>query len=550
MNERSPAANLNRQTFIGLCLALFVVAFTLGVIPPMMPAIVREFKASMGFIQSVLVLCSLVTAASTPTTENLSNVYGRKRVLVAGLILYAIGLVVAALSPSPGWLAFGYALLLGVAASPLIDSSWALMDFLYDDEAERKAGGVMVLASIAGGISGGLSAGFIASQMSWRVAFLPQLVLLPVIYGLTRVAPYHQPPVTLPVDWIGGIFSLLGLGLTLLGLSLASEYGWWEPKQIFEIRGFVVPPFPLSIAPILMASGLVFLGVFFFWQRRAAQKGLPSLFRAGVLRRKVFVLGALTAILHSIAVAGVQFNLFQFIPTVLKLNSFQTALAVFPYTLATLIAFFTGTYNRRIQTIASRHLIQAGLALVCAGVLFLRSAISPQMTALSLFPALFIMGLGSGLFFTSIAGVAFSAAQPHEKAEASGVYNPLQNVGSSLGRGIFGTLLITVFSTDLVDDVSQAFGGTLSPVTRQMAINQLQSVIQTFSQEERRDFLDGLPASVRTQLNAMFPDAAMRALQFSLLSLLALVILGLILSFALPKRAAKPGRDVVNTMPS
>jgi MFS family permease len=550
MKERSPAANLNRQTFIGLCLALFVVAFTLGVIPPMMPAIVREFEASMGFIQSVLVLCSLVTAASTPTTENLSNVYGRKRVLVAGLGLYAIGLVVTALSPATGWLAFGYSLLLGIAASPLIDSSWALMDFLYDDEAERKAGGVMVLSSIGGGISGGLLAGFIASQMSWRIAFLPQLVLLPIIYWLTRSTPYHQPPVVLPVDWIGGIFSLLGLGFTLLGLSLASEYGWWEPKQVFEIGGFVMPPFPLSIAPVLMASGLVFLGVFFFWQRRAAQKGLPSLFRAGVLRRKVFVLGALTAILHSIVTAGVQFNLFQFLPTLLKLNSFQTSLAVFPYTLGTLIAFFTGTYNRKIQAIGSRHLIQTGLALVCVGVLLLRGAITLQMTALSILPPLFIMGIGSGLFFTSIAGVAFSATQPHEKAEASGVYNPLQNVGSSLGRGIFGTLLITVFSTNLVDDVAQVFGETLSPVTRQMAINRLQLVIQTFSQEERRDFLDKLPAPIRTQLNAMFPDAAMEALQFSLLSLLALGVLGLIVSFALPKRASKPGRNVVNTMPS
>ncbi|MDX2243885.1 MAG: MFS transporter [Leptolyngbyaceae cyanobacterium bins.302] len=533
--QLSSSFNSRRKTLIGLCLALFVVAFTLGVIPPMMPAIVREFDSSMGYIQSILVLSSLVTASSTPTTENLSNVFGRKKILIAGLILYAIGLLVASLCFSMGGLAIGYALILGVAASPLIDSCWAWMHFLYDDEEERKAGAVMVLCSIAGGVSGGLTAGLIASQISWRVAFLPQLVLLPVIYWLTCRMPYQQAIVVVPVDWIGGLFSLLGLGLTLLGVSLAGEYGWWEPKQLFELAGVVLPPFSLSIVPILIASGLIFLGLFFFWQRQAAKKGLPSLFRAGVLRRKVFVLGVLTAILHSIVTAGVQFNLYQFIPVILKLNAFQTALAVFPYTLATLVAFFTGTYNRNIQAIAPRHLIQIGLTLVCVGVLLLRQAIAPPMTALNLLPALVIMGIGSGTFFTCIAGVAFSVTKRHEKAEANGVYNPLQNVGSSLGRGIFGTVLITGFSSGIVDGVAERLGSSLTPAARKATIYQLQRVIQTFNTEERKEFLGQLPTNVSTELRALVPTVATEAIQFSLLVLFGLSAAGLLLSFALPK---------------
>ncbi|MDX2231868.1 MAG: MFS transporter [Leptolyngbyaceae cyanobacterium bins.349] len=531
----SPAPHSHRQTFIGLCVALFLVAFTLGVVPPMMPAIVREFRSSMGYIQSILVLSSLVAAAFTPTTENLSSVFGRKKILVAGLVLYAIGLLVTAFAPTMGGFAVGYALLLGIAASPLINSSWALMDFLYDAEAERKAGAVMVLCSIAGGISGGLSAGLIAHTIGWRIAFLPPLVLLPIIYALTRSLDYKQAKLSLPIDWVGGIFSLLGLGLTLLGVSLAGEYGWWEPRQIFEFAGMVLPPFALSIVPVLIASGLIFLGLFYFWQRRAAQVGRPSLLRAGVLRRKVFVLGVSTAVLHSIVAAGVQFNLYQFIPAILKLNAFQTALAVFPYTLATLVAFFTATFHRTLQAIAPRTLIQVGLAWVCVGVFLLRQAIAPSMTALSILPALVIMGIGSGVFFTCIAGVAFSAANPHEKAEASGVYNPLQNVGNSLGRGIFGTVLITVISTNIVDRVTAGLGQSLTPTLRRSAAHQLERVIQTYSQEDRKAFFKGLPPAVYEQLNAILPDAAARGMRVSLAAILGAAGLSLLLSFALPK---------------
>jgi MFS family permease len=544
MNSELPRSQTpNRKIFIGLCVSLYGVAFTLGVVPPMMPALVREFNSSIGYIQSILVLSSLVTASFTPTTENLSDVLGRKKLLGAGLGLYAVGLMVTALAPTMGGFAVGYVLLLGIAASPLINSAWALVDRLYDNEAERKAGAVMVLCSIAGGISGGLSAGWIADVSSWRMVFLIPLMLLPIIYALTRSLTAEIPPVSPPVDWVGGLFSFMGLGFTLLGISLAGEYGWWNPKQRFAVAGIVLPPFALSIVPVLIASGCVFLGLFYFWQRRAAQQGLPSLLRAGVLRRKIFVLGVSIAILHSIVASGMQFNLYQFIPTVLKLNGFQTALAVFPYTLATMVAFFTATFNRRIQAIGARALIQIGLTLVCLGLLLLLLAIAPGMTALSLLPGLVIMGVGAGIFFTCIAGVTFSAAKPHEKAEASGVYNPLQNVGNSLGRGIFGTILVTVVSAKIVDQVAVGVGQELTPTVRQTAVSQLQRVIQTFSKEDRQAFFRQFPPDILTQFNQIVPGAAFQGMRVSFGALLGVAVCALVLSFILPRHITNDSSD-------
>jgi MFS family permease len=534
---RSPRST--RKHFIGLGVALFMVAFTLGVVPPMMPAIVREFNSSLGYIQSILVLSSLVTASFTPTTENLSKVFGRKKVMQAGLGFYAIGLLAVATSPHMPAFAVAYALVLGVAASPVINASWALMDYFYDDEAEKKATAVLVLFSIAGGLSGALSGGLIAAELSWRIAFLPQFLMVLAVFLLIRSVYYPQQVTELPIDWVGGLIALMGLGLTLLGVSLAGQYGWWVPKQVFAVAGFVIPPFSLSIVPVLIASGILFLGIFAFWERRAARLGRPSLIRAGLLRRKIFVLGVLIAILHSIVTAGVQFNLYQFIPPIMGLNTFQTALAVFPYTLASLITFLVVVFNPKMRNVSPRIIVQIGLALVALGIFLLYQAIA-QPTTLRILPALAVMGVGSGLFFTSIATIPFSAAKPHEKAEASGIYNPLQNVGNSLGRGVFGTLLISIFSLQIVDGVTQNLGQTLDPAVRQTAINKLEAVIQTFTVEDKQAFFQKLPANVLTEMGRVLPASAIAGIRLSFLILLSLSLIALVLTLLLPKRYASP----------
>lgn len=513
----------------------------------MMPAIVREFNSSLGYIQSILVLSSLVTASFTPTTENLSKVFGRKKVMQAGLGFYAIGLLGVATSPQMPAFAMAYTLILGVAASPVINASWALMDYFYDDEAEKKATAVLVLFSITGGLSGALSGGLIATELSWRIAFLPQFLMVLAVFLLIRSVYYPQRVTELPIDWVGGLLALMGLGLTLLGVSLAGQYGWWAPKQIFAVAGLVLPPFSLSIVPVLIAAGMVFLGIFVFWQRRSARLGRPSLIRAGLLRRKVFVLGVLVATLHSIVTAGVQFNLYQFIPPIMGLNTFQTALAVFPYTLACLITFFAVVFNANLRNVSPRTMVQIGLVLVALGIFLLYQAIA-QPTALRILPALAIMGLGSGLFFTSITTIPFSAAKPQEKAEASGVYNPLQNVGNSLGRGVFGTLLISIFSIRLVDGVTHNLGQTLDPVTRQTAINKLEAVIQTFTAEDKQAFFQQLPANVLMEMKRVLPASAIAGIRLSFLILLSLSLMALVLTLLLPHRYASPTLTEKNTI--
>ncbi len=540
MNQME-ANPLKRQGFWALCLTLFLVAYNVSVVPPIMPQIVRDLDSSIGYVQSALVLFSLVTASFAPTTENLCRYYGRTRVFRAGLILYGIGIALTSLSPEIGWLVISFSLLTGLAATPLISTPWAISDLVYDGKAEEQATLALLLASTIGGLSGGLIGGFIASKFGWRWAFAPSLITLVALLPLARFLPDLPVLRKSPIDWVGGLFSFLGLGSILLGIGLAGEYGWWEPRRVFSIAGWVIQPFSLSIVPTLITSGVVFLGLFMFWQRQQAARSATSLMRIGLLRKRVFVVGALTAMLHTLITTGVQFNLYQFVPFVLKLDPFRTALTVLPYTLTMIVVVIALLKYLTIDDqFPPKYVIDTGIVLLGVGIGLLYTAIKPGISSLALMPGLIFMGIGSGLFLAYIGALTYSAATADEKPEGSGIYNPIQNLGSSLGRGILGSVLILFTSRQIVDGLLQNLGKSLSPAQRHEAITKLQEMIQTYPKNELKAEFAKLPASVQPSLPAISLNALMEGMRFSLLVALSLTIVILFMATLLPKY---PRRD-------
>lgn len=533
-----PQRRDRRDATIGLCLTLFLVSFHIGVVPAIMPPLVRSLNSSVGYVQGALVLLSLVTASFAPTSENLSRRWGRQRIFRGGLWLFAIGTVLAALSPAMGWFVVSYALLTGIAATPLVSVPWALMDRFYDDKAEKIAFLVLTLSMVVGGLIGSLIGGLIAFEYSWRIAFLIELILIPVIGYLVRVYPPEESTDTAPIDWVGGLFSFAGLGLTLLGVSLAGEFGWWQAKKNVAVFGVSLAPFGISIVPILIASGLVCLGLFTFWERQQARVGRASLMSAGLLQRPQFVAGLIVATTHSALMSGLTFNLFQFVPPVLGLNSFQTALTVLPYNLAMVVVLIALVRFVNLD-VPPRRVIQTGLIIEIVGLLWLVGSTQVQMTRLHLLPALIVIGIGSGLFTSQIGLVTFAAADRLEKSEAKGIFNPFQKVGQALGRGILGTVLISLASAKIVDGVIRELGRSVDADTRRAAISYLQRAVQTFTKDEMQGLWAQLPDTVQPALESIIDTAAIAGMRITLGIILALNIVCFLLTLRLPNRRFK-----------
>lgn len=528
---------------IGLCLTLFIVAYSVGAVPAIMPRIVRELNSSVGYVQGALVLLALVKASFAPTSENLVRRYGRKIVYFSGLSLFTLGIMAASVSPNMGFFVVFYALVAGLGATPLLGSPRELVGRIYDDKAEKYGLLALAIASILGGLAGSLLGGRIASVWSWRWSLVPILVIIPAIVLLLRYVPHDRPSRTTAIDWVGGLLSFLGFGFSLLGVSLAGEFGWWEPKQPLTLLNVIIPPSSvISIVPALIFAGIILLGFYGFWRRQQRRKA--ALLQVGLLRHKPFVLGLLTATLHTLLSTGIQFNLYQFIPAYLGLNPFWTAIALLPYSLTLLVVIIFATF-KIIGRYHYKLVLSAGLSLFSLGILELYRAIQPGLTPGSLLPALGIMGAGSGLFLAQIGIATFANATPAQRAEASGIYTPFQNMGSALGRAILGTALITTASVQIVDEAIATLGETVSPEQRQRAIAVLIRVIQTYTRDERREFFRNLPAAIQPSLHLILNHATIEAMQIATLIALGFSVVCLASVFFLPRRpvTAKPSPD-------
>lgn len=525
-----------KKGFWAIALTLFMIAYNISVMPAIMSPLVRDLDSSVGAIQSILVVYFLVAASFAPSTENLCRYYGRTRIFNIGLVFYGIGMTLTSLSPTIGILGLCFSLLTGLAATPLISTPWAIADLIYGEEEERIII-ALILASTLGGLFGALLGGYLASNFGWRWAFAPSLLILILVFNLRRSLPNLIVYCAQPIDWIGGLFSFLGLSSIFVGIGLAGEFGWWEPKREFSIAGLIIPPFAISIVPTLLAVGMIFLGLFAFWQRRQANLRKASLFRVGLLRNREFVLGIVTAMLHTLIVTGVQFNLFQFVPVALSLNPFRTALTIIPYNLTMVIVIVSILkYLVLGNRIPPKYIVCSGIGLLAIGIGVLYSSLYLSITPLKLMPGLIIMGVGSGLFSSYVSTLTYSSTSVEDKPQGRGIYHPIQNLGSSLGRGILGTVLVYFTSRTIVDEILKNLGKTLPPVERLEVIAKLQEMLQTFSKEELREvFTNTLPPSIYPLLRSISLDAATSGIKTSLLIALFLTGICFLLAVTLPK---------------
>jgi hypothetical protein len=301
--------------------------------------------------------------------------------------------------------------------------------------------------------------------------------------------------------------------------------------------------------PALLAAGAIELGLFAFWQRRFTQRRRRvSLVSVGLLRRPVFVIGTLAAMMQTLVITGVQFNLYQFLPLAASLNPFRTALAIVPYPATVTVVTVAARYLHLSERFSPKHIVYAGLALLAIGIAMMRGRLDVGLSALDLLPGLVVMGAGSGLFMSSIGDLTYGAASPQERGEGSAIYNPVQNLGNSLGRAILGTLFVFASARGIVDGVLNELGTLLSRGERAGLIFQLQEMIQTMPREELvENVLGRLPESLRPVVHGIELEASTYGIRTSFLLALGLVAVCYLLARRLPAYPAEAAAEATDS---
>jgi EmrB/QacA subfamily drug resistance transporter len=425
----------------GLALGVFVTILDTTVLTVAFPTLIRDLHASVEAIQWVIAGYSLVFASLLVLFGRIGDLFGHRRVVVSGLLLFAVGALVAALAHTATVLFIGDAVIEGIGASMMSAGSLALINNEFSGNERAAAFGMFGgLAGLAGAL-GPVVGGALTTDASWRWAFGINVFLAPILVVLVllgvRVVPRtgRRPR----IDLIGAVTITAGLFFFVFGIIEGASYGWWKPLRTFTLGGDRINPHNLSDVPIALAIGVVCLGLFLIVERAKDRRGTDPLYPFSSLRYRSFHFGMLTT---GLLAAG-EFTMFFVLSIVLQdtlhLSALDTGLWILPF--GGTAIFGAGIGIGLSKKLGAARTVTIGMALEAIGLAWVAYKLGPQVTLLSLLPAILTYGVGLGFATAQLGNVTLAEIPPRVAGVASGVNNTVRQVGAALGIAAVGAAL-------------------------------------------------------------------------------------------------------------
>ncbi|WP_239125822.1 MFS transporter [Catellatospora bangladeshensis] len=416
-----PPAEL-RRALVPLALAQFICSFAGSNMNVMINDISQDLNTTVQGVQIAITIFLLVMAALMIPGGKLTDRYGRKRCFTAGLILYGVGALLSAVSPSLGVLILGNSIFEGVGTALLIPPVYILTTLLFSGLAARaRAFGAISAAGGIGAAAGPLIGGLITSAASWRWAFVFQAAVIAAIVVLSRRVPDPLPPdPTRPFDTGGAVLSATGLVLLVAGILAADDNAW------------------LMLA--LIAAGALFLVLFFRSVRAKERAGQEPLLSTALFRNRTSNLGLVTQNAQWLILMGTSFTVAAYLQVVRGYDAIETGVIFTAATVGLLVSSLAA--ERLAKRRPQRTLIQAGFVLTAIGVAALLAMVAWSPNVWAFAPGLLFIGLGLGLMLTPSVNVVQSSFGESQQGEISGLSRSVSNLGSSLGTAIAGTIIV------------------------------------------------------------------------------------------------------------
>jgi EmrB/QacA subfamily drug resistance transporter len=415
-----------RLVFGGLLLVMLLAALDQTIVATALPTIVGDL-GGLDHISWVVTAYLLAQTAVTPLYGKLGDMYGRKVVLQAGLIVFLIGSALCGQSQSLDEL-IAFRALQGLGGGGLMVSAQAAIgDVVPPRERGRYTGlfgAVFGLASIAGPLLGG----FLTSDFSWRWIFYVNLPLgIVAFFVLAATLPSVTERVHHVVDYLGTALLAAGLTAIVLAASLGgNSYAWGS--------SFIVG---------LGVAGVLLLVAFVFVERRAAEPVLPP----RLLSNRVFVVTGAVGFVVGFALFGAVTYLPLFLQVVKGASPTGSGLQLLPLMGGLLI---TSIASGQLITRTGRYkpFPIAGTAVMTLG-LYLLSTMDPSSSRVEISLFMFILGLGLGMVMQVLILAVQNAVDYADLGVATSGATLFRSIGGSLGTAVLGAIFSNRLSSEL-----------------------------------------------------------------------------------------------------
>lgn len=422
--------------FISIAVSLIIVDST--IVNVAIPAIVDDLGITSTEVQWVQEAYTLVFAALLLVFGSLADRFGRRRVMLIGVVVFAASSVLAALAPDGGMLILAR-LAQGVGGSMILPTTLSIINATF--RGRERGIAFAVWGSTIGGMAavGPLLGGWLTTAFSWRWAFginIPLGVI--IVIGVLLTVAESRSDRTSRIDVIGALLSVLTIGSLVFGLIEGRTYGWWLVDQRPQIGDWTWP-LDLSPIPFAFALALIALVAFILWGVHRERRGTSTLLALRLFAIPSFRNGNIAATVVSLGEFGIILALPLWLQFVLGFDALQTGLLLLALAGGSFVASAAaGAASGKVPPV---WVVRAGLLAEIVGVAGVGFVIAPDASWVPLIPFLFVYGLGVGLATAQLTGVVLADVPVADSGAASGTQSTSRQLGAALGVAVLGTVL-------------------------------------------------------------------------------------------------------------
>jgi EmrB/QacA subfamily drug resistance transporter len=415
-----------------VCIAQFMVILDATIVNVALPSIQNGLHFSATSLQWVVNAYALVFGGFLLLGGRASDLLGRQRLFIAGVIVFTVASLINGIATSSGVLIGGRALQ-GLGAALVSPAALSIVTTTFAEGKERtKALGVWSAIAAGGGAFGLIIGGLLTETLSWRWVFFVNIPIgiAAALLSLRFIPNSKSEEKPHSADVAGAVTVTGGLLLLVYAIVKAQTYGWGDLKTFG-----------------LFAGAIVLLGSFVAIELRS---------RSPLIRLGIFRLRSLTSSnLSMLLVASGMFSMFYFasiyVQEILGYGPLKAGFAFLPFTFGIVIG--AGAAQALISRIGIRAVTASGLTIATIGLAFFTQVSVTGTYWSEIFPGVAIMSIGMGLTFVPLTLLATTNISNADAGLASGIFNTSQQIGGALGLA-----LLTTLSTNKTEDELASLG--------------------------------------------------------------------------------------------
>jgi EmrB/QacA subfamily drug resistance transporter len=404
-----------------MCFALFMIMLDNTAVNVALPSIQHSLHASTSSLEWTVNAYTLSFAVLLVTGGRLGDLFGRRRIFLAGVVVFAGSSAAIGFSTTDTWLV-GWRAVQGVGSAMMMPATLSIITNAFPPAERGKAigtwAGVSAMALAIGPVVGGL----LVESVSWQSIFF---LNLPVAVGAVLVALFavresRDETVAQRIDLPGVATLTVGLAALVLALVEGNSWHWGSAREL-----------------ALFAVAAVGLGAFTFVERHRSSPMVDFAF----FRSRTFLGANIVAFIVSFAMLAMFFFMALYMQNVLHFSPLQAGVRFLPSTL--MIVVIAPIAGRLADRVGPRPLITFGL-LAVSGALFWQSQLTVSSGYGTLLPGFMLMGIGMAFVMSPMSMAAMNSVAQAKAGVASGIRSMNRMVGGTFGVAVLGAMVATL----------------------------------------------------------------------------------------------------------